>query len=140
MTRKFWAQKQWTSTRWSDAARAEDDQEGEIVVGVELGPLPELSRVLQRQRVKMERVSQQSELRAFLVLRPEVEPKRLRGCEQFLDLFFARFYFLAVQRHQVAVHGAILAQTRRVCPPAGRAGQPPGAYLRWQMLAFTAPC
>ena len=69
----------------------------------------------------MERVSQESELGALLVFRPEVQPKRLRSSEQFLNLFFARFYFLAVQRHQVGVHGAILPQTRRVCPPSGRA-------------------
>ena len=48
------------------AARPEDDEEGKIVVGVELGALPELGRVLERERVKMEGVPEQSELRAFL--------------------------------------------------------------------------
>ena len=100
------------------AARPECDQEGEIVVRVEFRPLAELRGILERKGVKMEGVPEQVELWAILAFCPEVEPKRLGSCEQFPRPLFGWLHFFAVQRHQVAVHGAILAHGLCACRPA----------------------
>ena len=54
----------------------EDDEQRVVVEGLELGPLPELARVLQRERVQLEDVAQQREigLAGVLDIEPEEDP------------------------------------------------------------------
>src|SRR5205814_8603192 len=54
----------------------EDDEQRVVVEGLELGPLPELARVLQRERVQLEDVAQQREigLAGVLDVEPEEDP------------------------------------------------------------------
>lgn len=61
---------------------AEGDDEGEVPIALQLGPLAEVLCVLDRQRVEAEGALQQS-LRAVLVEVGEVEPEPRRGVDEF---------------------------------------------------------
>ena len=67
---------------------AVDDEEDEVVVLVELGPLAEVLRVLDRERMELEDVSQDLEVVGLGLIK--VEPEEAAGREQFLDRLAAK--------------------------------------------------
>ena len=62
---------------------AEDDDEGEVVVPLDLCALPEVLRVLDGERVELEDVPQDLEVRCLRLL--DVEPEELPVVEELFD-------------------------------------------------------
>jgi hypothetical protein len=129
-----------------------DDQEDEIVVVVELRPLPELLRILDRQRVESEHLPENVEV--IMVGLVEVEPEELIPSKQLLDRLPAELHLPAavvakdmanrrprpIRLHAPTIwsldfelpvhitredhHDAIVLATRQLTPLASTGGSP----------------